>query len=71
MYGPVDFLVAQEIIHVVGRKQAQQEGQEISLPEEMSLVGRLISRLPLWTPNESFALDASCDEPSLNTVQCE
>ena len=35
MYGSVDFLVLQEIIHMIGRKQAEQEVCELVQPERM------------------------------------
>jgi hypothetical protein len=71
MYGLVDFLVAQEIIHVIGRKQAQQEERELVQPEQMSPIARLINRLPIWTPNQTFVLETPQDNALFNNTQCE
>jgi hypothetical protein len=71
MYGSIDFLVAQEVMHIIGRKQAQEEGQESVLPEQMSPITRLINRLPIWTPNQPFVLETPHDETFFNSTQCE
>jgi len=71
MYGLTDFLVAQEIMHIVGRKQAEEEGRELAQPEQASLIARLVNRLPIWTPNESFALEVPQDDAFFNSTQCE
>ena len=71
MYGLTDFLVAQEIIHVIRRSQAEQEGLELDQPDKISLVARLINRLPIWTTNRSFVLETPQDDTFFNSTQCE
>ncbi|MBI1280826.1 MAG: hypothetical protein GC179_22065 [Anaerolineaceae bacterium] len=71
MYGLTDFLVAQEIIHIIGREQARHEAQAAAQPEHLSPLGRLINRLPIWTPNQEFALDIAKEESTLKITSCE
>ncbi len=71
MYGLTDFLVAQEIIHIIGREQAQQEGRELAQPERISLIAWLVNRLPIGTSHQPFVLETPHDDTFLNNTQCE
>ncbi len=71
MYGLVDFFVAEHIMHTIVRKQAEEVAREPAQPQQMSLVGRLINRLPLWSANRLFAFDRSHEKAELNIAQCE
>ena len=71
MYGLIDHLLAEEIIHLIGRKQAAEETRELLETKRLSLMARLVNRLPLWTTNQQHALNVQRDEASLNTAQCE
>ena len=71
MYGLVDLYIAEEIAHNIGRSQAAREAQALLQPKRLSLVARLLNKLPLRTINRQIALDVQCEEPALNTAQCE
>jgi hypothetical protein len=71
MYGLIDFHIAEEIIHLVGRSQAEQEAQAASETKHLSLVARLVNRLPLWTTERQLALEIQGDETSFSASQCE